>query len=186
MKIICPACNAILNIPSEAAGKVVKCPCGKQLRAPAAAAGPGGVPSPTTSSTASPTPAVGGTASTAAHLFREVLSRMPLMTCPVRPRVRPPIHFRKLHPMLRRDLPAVKTLPAHGQSPLGRIKPSPPVSIVSMILGILSLTMGCCCWLHIPFGLTGVVTGGFGIHFANQGRGERAWRLLDWLWGSSR
>ena len=32
MKIKCPACNAILNMPAGAAGKVVKCPCGKQLR----------------------------------------------------------------------------------------------------------------------------------------------------------
>ena len=34
MKIKCPACQAVLNIPETAAGKVVKCPCGKQLRAP--------------------------------------------------------------------------------------------------------------------------------------------------------
>ncbi|MCG8652104.1 MAG: zinc-ribbon domain-containing protein, partial [Pirellulales bacterium] len=38
MKIKCPACAKVLNIPDSAAGKVVKCPCGKQLRAPAAAA----------------------------------------------------------------------------------------------------------------------------------------------------
>jgi len=34
MKIKCPSCQAVLNIPPEAAGKVVKCPCGTQLRAP--------------------------------------------------------------------------------------------------------------------------------------------------------
>lgn len=34
MKIKCPACQAVLSIPPAAAGKVVKCPCGKQLRAP--------------------------------------------------------------------------------------------------------------------------------------------------------
>ncbi|QDT04757.1 RDD family protein [Rubripirellula lacrimiformis] len=34
MKIKCPACSQVLNIPDAAAGKVVKCPCGKQLRAP--------------------------------------------------------------------------------------------------------------------------------------------------------
>ncbi len=39
MKIKCPACSKVLSIPETAAGKVVKCPCGKQLRAPAA---PGG------------------------------------------------------------------------------------------------------------------------------------------------
>jgi uncharacterized RDD family membrane protein YckC len=39
MKIKCPACSKVLAIPDSAAGKVVKCPCGKQLRAP----GGGGV-----------------------------------------------------------------------------------------------------------------------------------------------
>jgi uncharacterized RDD family membrane protein YckC len=34
MKIKCPACSQNLAIPESAAGKVVKCPCGKQLRAP--------------------------------------------------------------------------------------------------------------------------------------------------------
>ncbi|MGB7329715.1 MAG: RDD family protein [Rubripirellula sp.] len=34
MKIKCPACATVLNVPDTAAGKVVKCPCGKQLRAP--------------------------------------------------------------------------------------------------------------------------------------------------------
>ena len=34
MKIKCPACAKVLSIPESAAGQVVKCPCGKQLRAP--------------------------------------------------------------------------------------------------------------------------------------------------------
>ena len=37
MKIKCPACSKVLSIPDSAAGKIVKCPCGKQLRAPGAA-----------------------------------------------------------------------------------------------------------------------------------------------------
>ena len=36
MKIKCPGCASLLEIPDSAAGKVVKCKCGKQLRAPAA------------------------------------------------------------------------------------------------------------------------------------------------------
>ncbi|QEF96907.1 hypothetical protein Mal15_09370 [Stieleria maiorica] len=36
MKIKCPGCASLLQIPDSAAGKVVKCKCGKQLRAPAA------------------------------------------------------------------------------------------------------------------------------------------------------
>lgn len=39
MKIKCPGCATLLQIPETAAGKVVKCKCGKQLRAPAAKAG---------------------------------------------------------------------------------------------------------------------------------------------------
>ncbi len=42
MKIKCPSCQAVLNIPPAAAGKLVKCPCGTQLRAPGAPAGAGG------------------------------------------------------------------------------------------------------------------------------------------------
>ena len=37
MKIKCPSCQAVLSIPPAAAGKLVKCPCGTQLRAPGAA-----------------------------------------------------------------------------------------------------------------------------------------------------
>ena len=48
MKIKCPACQAVLSIPPAAAGKVVKCPCGKQLRAPAATGAPTGAPPPAT------------------------------------------------------------------------------------------------------------------------------------------
>ncbi len=38
MKIKCPACATVLSVPDSAAGKVVKCTCGKQLRAPGSAA----------------------------------------------------------------------------------------------------------------------------------------------------
>ena len=34
MKIKCPSCAALLQIPDSAAGKVIQCKCGKQLRAP--------------------------------------------------------------------------------------------------------------------------------------------------------
>ncbi|NND96919.1 MAG: hypothetical protein HKN47_06275, partial [Pirellulaceae bacterium] len=34
MQIKCPKCGKLLNIPETAAGKIVKCPCGTQLRAP--------------------------------------------------------------------------------------------------------------------------------------------------------
>ncbi|MGI9471261.1 MAG: RDD family protein [Rubripirellula sp.] len=59
MKIKCPACQAVLNIPDTAAGKVVKCPCGKQLRAP------GGSPA-ATAQAAQPAPAPAGAARPAA------------------------------------------------------------------------------------------------------------------------
>lgn len=45
MRIKCPSCATVLSIPESAAGKVVKCPCGTQLRAPAKAAGFASAPS---------------------------------------------------------------------------------------------------------------------------------------------
>jgi hypothetical protein len=38
MQLKCPGCSQLLNIPDTAAGKVVKCPCGKSLQAPGALA----------------------------------------------------------------------------------------------------------------------------------------------------
>ncbi len=58
MKIKCPGCANVLNIPETAAGKVVKCPCGKQLRAP------GGATSGAVSG--SPRPVAGAVTATAA------------------------------------------------------------------------------------------------------------------------
>lgn len=46
MNIKCPACSHVLSIPDTAAGEVVSCPCGSQLRAPGkpVAAAPGAHP----------------------------------------------------------------------------------------------------------------------------------------------
>ncbi|MFK8115297.1 MAG: RDD family protein [Rubripirellula sp.] len=46
MKIKCPACSKVLTVPDAAAGKVIKCPCGKQLRAPGGAAPAGAAANP--------------------------------------------------------------------------------------------------------------------------------------------
>lgn len=35
MKLKCPACSQILSVPETAAGKLIQCPCGQQLMAPA-------------------------------------------------------------------------------------------------------------------------------------------------------
>ena len=32
MKITCPKCSKVLNIPDRLVGKLVKCPCGQQMR----------------------------------------------------------------------------------------------------------------------------------------------------------
>jgi hypothetical protein len=40
MKIKCPGCASLLEVPDSSAGQVVKCKCGKQLRAPAAKGSP--------------------------------------------------------------------------------------------------------------------------------------------------
>ena len=44
MKIKCPGCQTVLQVPDTAAGKVVKCRCGKQMRAPGGAASPQSAP----------------------------------------------------------------------------------------------------------------------------------------------
>ncbi|MCA9136775.1 MAG: hypothetical protein KDB00_08450 [Planctomycetales bacterium] len=53
MKIKCPGCATLLQIPDSAAGKVVKCKCGKQLRAPAPA---GATPQPQQATPRQPAP----------------------------------------------------------------------------------------------------------------------------------
>ncbi|TWT50498.1 RDD family protein [Rubripirellula amarantea] len=56
MKIKCPACAKLLNIPDTAAGKVVKCPCGRQLKVP------GGAPATAGAQSASRSAGAGGPA----------------------------------------------------------------------------------------------------------------------------
>ena len=41
-------------------------------------------------------------------------------------------------------------------------------AIVALVFGILSLTIGCCCWTHIPFGLTAVICGFLGMNKAKE------------------
>lgn len=56
MQLKCPGCSSTLKIPDSAAGKIVKCPCGKQIRVP------GGQPQ-----AASPRPAAGRSTATASR-----------------------------------------------------------------------------------------------------------------------
>lgn len=69
MKIKCPGCGRILQIPESAAGKVVRCQCGKQMRAPGGAAAPAAAVS--TGGRAS-APAAGGFGDFDAGLFDEL------------------------------------------------------------------------------------------------------------------
>ncbi|MDE0863215.1 MAG: hypothetical protein OSA98_05465 [Rubripirellula sp.] len=68
-------------------------------------------------------------------------------------------------------------------APAGTSSQAHPIAIVSLVFGIPSLTLGCCCWLHIPLGLTAVVTVGFGIHFGNQGRGGKGMPIAGLVMG---
>ena len=68
MKIKCPACQTVLQIPDTAAGKVVKCQCGKQMRAPggpAKSAPAPQAPRPQAPAAQRPTPQSPGPAQTA-------------------------------------------------------------------------------------------------------------------------
>ena len=58
MQIKCPACSKVLNVPDSAAGKVIKCPCGKQIRAGGAKPAQGATPAkPAAPAPAQPAPA---------------------------------------------------------------------------------------------------------------------------------
>ncbi|MCC9644682.1 RDD family protein [Rhodopirellula sp. JC740] len=66
MKLKCPGCSKLLQIPDTAAGKTVKCPCGKQLRVPMpkSASGQAPVKRPVAAgATATPRPAARASAS---------------------------------------------------------------------------------------------------------------------------
>jgi len=47
----------------------------------------------------------------------------------------------------------------------------------------MSLTMGCCCWLHIPLGIGAAITGGFGISMAKQGSGGKGMAIAGLVMG---
>lgn len=59
-------------------------------------------------------------------------------------------------------------------SPINQSQPpqGPPakngLALASLILGICSLTIGCCCWLHVPLGLAGVICGFLGLNKAKE------------------
>ena len=42
------------------------------------------------------------------------------------------------------------------------------LAIVALVFGILSLTIGCCCWTHIPLGITAVICGFIGMNKAKE------------------
>ena len=58
MKLKCPGCSKILSVPDTAAGKVIKCPCGKQLRAPAPSSTNATSPQPVVSQNSASAPAL--------------------------------------------------------------------------------------------------------------------------------
>lgn len=55
--------------------------------------------------------------------------------------------------------------PSYQAKPQGG---SNALAIVALVFGILSLTVGCCCWTHIPFGLTAVICGALGMKKASE------------------
>lgn len=50
-------------------------------------------------------------------------------------------------------------------------KPNQTLSIVSLVLGILSATIGCCCWLHVPLSIAAIITGIIGMQKVKAGTG---------------
>jgi uncharacterized RDD family membrane protein YckC len=75
MKIKCPACGKVLSVPETAAGKVVQCPCGKQLRVPGAATPQSGAPVSPAPGAARPTGSSVGSFGTDTSAFDELTDR---------------------------------------------------------------------------------------------------------------
>lgn len=180
MKIKCPSCEAVLNVPAGAAGKVVKCPCGKQLRAPAAPAGT----ADGQAGAAATNPAASGTGSGVGTSASGGLESNAFDDLPGAEPTAAPNPFSQNSPYAP-PAPGSSGNPAGPQrlAPVTATNQAHPVAIVSLVFGILSLTLGCCCWLHIPLGLTAVVTGGFGVHFGNQGRGGKGMAIAGLIMG---
>ncbi len=180
MTIKCPARDAIVNIPAAAAGQLLKCPCGTQLRSPAAAVGPAGGASSTASpKTVAGSPASGSDSSASGDFDSSVFDDLPSS-----PPHTDPNPFTQTSPYAPPGPNSSENVAGPRlMAPVGASSQTHPVSIVSLIFGILSLTLGCCCWLHIPLGLTAVVTGGFGIHFGNQGNGGKGMAIAGLIMG---
>ena len=190
MQIKCPSCQAVLNVPAGAAGKVVKCPCGKQLRAPAAPVGTtdgqtaAAAANPAAPNPAALNPAVSGVGSGVGTFASGGKESNSFDDLPGATSTAAPNPFSQTSPYAPPG-PGSSGNPAGPQRvALGAASnQNHPVAVVSLVFGILSLTLGCCCWLHIPLGLTAVVTGGFGIHFGNQGRGGKGMAIAGLIMG---
>ncbi|MEO2035015.1 MAG: DUF4190 domain-containing protein [Planctomycetaceae bacterium] len=50
-------------------------------------------------------------------------------------------------------------------------QPESGLSIASLVLGVLSATIGCCCWLHIPLSIAAIITGIMGMQKVKAGTG---------------
>ena len=63
--------------------------------------------------------------------------------------------------------------PPKIKGPLRHPSQDHSLGIVALVFGILALTLGCCCWTHIPFGLTAVICGILGLSKArNAGQND--------------
>ncbi len=110
MQLKCPGCARTLKVPDTAAGKVVKCPCGKQLRVPSSA-------NAVASASAS------GSAAAARPSVSSAQSARPPAQANPRPAAAPPMQFDEgdFEGLADSDwAPA----PFHGPSPKAR-KPAP-------------------------------------------------------------
>jgi len=171
MKIKCPACEAVLSISVDTAGKIVKCPCGRQLRVPAKLANTAGeelgAPFPNSPAGTAVDSNLDPKERTQGGTESNDFDDSPNPFAQPQPYAPPASGSTVNSANLQYPVPGTVS----------------PVAIISLVLGILSLTMGCCCWLHIPLGIGAVVTGGFGISFAKQGRGGKGLAIAGLVCG---
>ena len=91
----------------------------------------------------------------------------------------PPTPYRETPMTNPYDAPKTET-PFKGPSPS---QGTNTLAIVSLVLGVCSFTIGCCCWLHIPLGLGAAITGYLGMQKANEGLGGKGMAIAGMVMG---
>ncbi|MGB7346061.1 MAG: hypothetical protein WBD20_17720 [Pirellulaceae bacterium] len=161
MKIKCPGCGKVLSIPEAAAGKIVKCPCGKQLRAPGGAKSPAAAAKPT----AAPKKAAARPAQPAARPAQPAAkAAQPRPAQPQRPApvAAPSLDDDLFGELTENDLAPVKSVYSPGQkAPVAAGSPSAAVETTSSNRSVPKIAFGSVLILAGVIGIGAFFMGAF-------------------------